>query len=117
MGGSLVSKLVNPTKVFCSWTPHQSGRGEILTAQTKPHIRTGAARILRKPYAAVGQELSGLDPANRVVDQLAELLALLFGDSGAEVLDFREPLTDEHDLCDLGDTRHPGVADQLRIES
>src|SRR5579859_3882981 len=116
MGGFLVSKLVKPTKVFCSWTSHQSGCGEFLPSQTKPHIRTGAAGILREPYAAVGQELRGLDPADRVVNQLAELLALLLSDRGAEVLDFRQPLTDEHDLRDLRDTRYPRVADQLRVE-
>ena len=56
----------------------------ILPSQTKPHIRTGAARVLRKPYAAVVQKLSGLDPANRILDRLAELLSLLLGDGGSE---------------------------------
>src|SRR5579859_6734657 len=117
MGGFLVSKLVKPTKFFCSWPPHQSGRGEILPSQTKPHIGAGAARVLREPDAAVGQELSGFDPPDGVFDKMAELLALVFGDSGFEVLNFREPLADEYDLRDLGDACHPGVADELGIES
>src|ERR1051326_4886946 len=107
MGGFLVSKLVKPTKVFCSWAPHQSGRGEFLPSQTKPHIGTRAARILRKPDAAVGQELRGLDSANRVVDQLPELLPLFVGNGRSEILNFREPLTNEYNLRDLGDARHP----------
>ena len=42
---------------------------------------------------------------------------LFVGDGGPEVLDFDQSLANEHDLSDVGDAGHPGVADQLRIES
>jgi len=51
MGGSLVSKLVKPTKIFCSWTPNESGVDHLLLSKTKAHIRAAAARILGKTDA------------------------------------------------------------------
>jgi hypothetical protein len=82
--GGFLSKLVKPTKVFCSWPPHESGFREVLPPQTKPHIGATAARILRKPYATVRKELGGLNPPDGVFYQLTELLALLFGDGGSQ---------------------------------
>jgi len=65
----------------------------------------------------VRQELGGLEPANCAFDQMADLLALLLGDSGSQVLDLNQPLPHEDHLGDIGDAGHPGVADQLRIQS
>src|SRR5437870_3757525 len=83
MGAFLVRKLVKPTKLFCSWPAHQSGFGQILSSQAEPDVGAAAARILRKSNTAVRQELSGLDLADGVFDQLAEFMALLVGDPGA----------------------------------
>jgi hypothetical protein len=41
---------------------------------------------------------------------------LLVGDSGSKVLNLGQALADEYDLRDFGNTSHPGVADELRIE-
>jgi len=68
MGAFLLSKLVKPTKLFCSWPPHQSGFGQILPSQAEPDVGAAAARILRESNTAVRQELSGLDPSNGVFD-------------------------------------------------
>ena len=54
--------------------------------------------------------------SDRVLDQVAEFLALLVGDRGAQVLDLDQSLAHEDDLGDFGDAGHPGIADQLRIE-
>ena len=62
------------------------------------------------------QEQSRLNPADGVVDQGLELLALLVSDGGPQVLDFYRALTDEDDLGDVIDPGHPGVANQLRIQ-
>src|ERR1039457_3551979 len=65
----------------------------------------------------MGQEQSRFNPTYRVVDQSLELLPLLVGDGGPQVLDFNHALTDKDDLSDFIDSSHPGVADQLRIQS
>ena len=53
----------------------------------------------------------------RVVDQGLELLPLLLGDGGPQVLDFSaSALTDEDDLSDFIDSSHPGITNQLRIQ-
>src|SRR5207244_5051420 len=46
-----------------------------------------------------------------------ELLTLLIGDCGTKILKLNQSLADEDDLCDFGDAGHPGVANQLRIQS
>src|ERR1700692_2187450 len=71
-----VIKLVKPTKVVCSWAPHESGVRQYLLSQTKPHIRAAAAGILRKAYAAVRQKVCRLDAANCAFDQATKLLSL-----------------------------------------
>src|SRR5206468_4387859 len=82
IGGSLVMKLVKPIKLFCSWPPDESGLDQLLASETKPDIRTAAARVLRKTDAAVGQELSQLDLPDGGFDQLTELAPLLIVDGG-----------------------------------
>ena len=69
-----------------------------------------------KADATVRQEQPGLDPSDGVIDQSRELLALLVGDRGPEVLDFDQPLADENDLGNFVDSGHPRVADELRIQ-
>ena len=62
------------------------------------------------------QEQPGLDPSDCVIDQGCELLALFLRNSGAEVLNFDQPLAHENNLGDFVDAGHPRIADQLRIE-
>src|ERR1700739_1070140 len=100
MGGFLVIKLVKPTKVFCSWPPHQSGFGHVLPSETQPHVRAAAAGVLREANAAVGEELGRFDPADGACRQLAEFPTLLVGDSSSKVLHLDQPLANEHHLRD-----------------
>jgi hypothetical protein len=86
MGGILERKLVKPTKVICSWTPHQRRFGEILPPQTKTDVGAAGAGVLGKADATVGQELGCFDPSDRVLHQVAELFALLVADGCPEVL-------------------------------
>ena len=76
-----------------------------------------SAGVLRKPDATVGHEVTGFYSLDRVLDQTAKFLALFVGDGGGQVLNFDQPLADEDDLGNVGDTSDLGVADQLRIES
>ena len=47
MGGSLVIKFVKPTKVFCSWAPHQGCVSHFLPSQAESLIWAAAEGILR----------------------------------------------------------------------
>ena len=64
----------------------------------------------------MGQEQPRLDPPDRVFDQSCELLPLCVGNCGPEVLNFDQPFADEDHLGYFVDTRHPGIADQLRVK-
>src|SRR5579864_2922805 len=116
MGGSLVTKLVNPIKTVCSWTPHQRGVCQSLLSQTKPQIRTAAAGILRKANSAVRQKVSRLDAANGAFYQMAELLTLFLSDGSAQVLNVHQALPDEYHLGDFRNPGYPRVADKLWIQ-
>jgi len=83
MGVFLVTKLVKPTKVFCSRTPHETGFSCLRFPEAKPDVRAAATGVLGEANPAVGQEVGGLDPPNRIVRQLAELATLFIGDCGA----------------------------------
>jgi hypothetical protein len=72
---------------------------------------------LGKADATVRQELGRFDPANRILDQVAELLSLLVSDGCPEILNLDQPLAHKHHLSHVCDTGDPGIADQLRIES
>src|SRR5438128_3624982 len=108
-------KLVKPIKTFCSWPPDESGLDQFLPSETKPNIRTAAARVLRETDAAVGQELSRLDLPDGLFDELPELAALLIRDRGVQVLNFDQPLAHENHLGDFGDSGDPRIANELRI--
>src|ERR1700722_12707392 len=47
---------------------------------------------------------------------MAELFALFVADDSPEVLNLYQPFADKHHLGYVGDTRDPGIANQLRIE-
>ena len=68
IGGFLVTKFVKQTKVD-SRLAHQRSFDQIALVQAEPDKRTGGARVLGKADAAVRQEQTGLDPADRVLDQ------------------------------------------------
>src|SRR5437016_10929894 len=108
-------KLVKPIKLFCSWPPDESGLDQLLASETKPNIRTAAARVLGETDAAVGQELRRLDLPDRRFDELPELAPLLICDSGVQVLDLDEALAHEHHLGDFGDAGDPRVTNHLRV--
>jgi len=116
MGGFLVIKLVNPTKIFCSWTPHHRGVNHRLLSKAEPHVRAAAARILGETNATVRGKVRRLDATDRAFHETAKLLALFIGNGGAQVLHLDHALADEYDLGDLRNARDPGVANQLRIQ-
>src|SRR5579864_3058840 len=117
MGGSLVTKFVNPIKTLCSWTPHQRGVCQSLFSETKPHVGTAAAGILRKANSAVRQKVSRLDPSDCAFYQMAELLSLFLSDGSAQVLNVHQALPDKYHLGNLRNPGYPRVADKLRIQS
>jgi hypothetical protein len=107
IGGLSVRKLVKPTKVFCSRPAHEHGLCHVLPTQTQLYERTAAAGILRKADAAMRQELGGFDLPDSVLGQLAELLALVIGDNGMQILDFDQALAYEDDLSHLRNPSDP----------
>lgn len=75
-------------------------------------LGTAEAGILGEADSAVGQEAAGVDLADGLFNQLAELPLLLGGDVGLEVLDFRQVFADEHHQSHVGQAADPGVAEQ-----
>src|ERR1035438_10343012 len=116
MGGFLVIKLVKPTKIVCSWTPHQSGIDHFLLSKTKPHIRTGTAGVLGKADTTVRQKIRRFNSTDRAFNQATKLLSLFLGDGGAQVLNLDQTLADKYHLGNLRNTRYPRIADKLRIQ-
>src|SRR5208337_4035936 len=115
MGGHLVSKFVKQTKID-SRLADQARLHQIALVEAEPNKRAGGTGVLGEADAAVRQEQSGFDPADRVFDHGFELLPLLVRDRGSQVLDFHHALADEDDLGDVIDSGHPGIANQLRIQ-
>jgi hypothetical protein len=64
----------------------------------------------------VRQELSGFDPSDRVLDQVAELFALFVADGCPEILNLDQSFADKYHLSDVCDPGDPGIANQLRIQ-
>jgi len=64
----------------------------------------------------MGQEQSRLDPADGVIDQGCEFLALFVRNGGPEVLNFNQSLADEDHLGNFVDPGHPRIADELWIQ-
>src|ERR1019366_8807910 len=96
IGGHLVSKFVKQTKID-SRLANQPGLHQIALVETEPEKGTGCTRVLGEADAAVGQEQSRLNRTDRVVDQGLELLPLLVGDGGPQVLDVVRALADEEE--------------------
>jgi hypothetical protein len=115
IGIGLKRKFVKQTKIN-SWLAHKGGFDQVTLVEAEPEEGAGCARILGKADAAVRQKESGLDPLDRVLDQGYELLALFLGNRGVEVLNFDQPLADENNLGNFVDSRHPRIADELRIQ-
>src|SRR6266436_5928740 len=74
-GGILVRKLVKPTKVVCSWTPHQRRVRQVLPSQTESEVGTAGAGVLGEADTTVRQELSRFDSSDRILNQVAEFVA------------------------------------------
>ena len=115
IGGYLVNKFVKQTKIN-SWLAHKGGFDHVGLVEAEPDEGASCARVLGKADAAVGQEEPGLDPSDCVFDQGCEFLPLLVRNGGPEVLNFNQSLADENNLGDFVDARHPGIADELRIQ-
>ena len=62
------------------------------------------------------QKVRRLDSPDRAFHQVAKLLALFVGDCSAQILNLDKPFADENDLCDLCNSCHPGITNQLRIQ-
>jgi hypothetical protein len=76
MGGRLERKLVNPTKLFSSWPPDQSGFDQLVATEAHPNVRAAGTGILGKADATVGRESRRFDSFNGVSDQGTEFLTL-----------------------------------------
>src|SRR5215469_8213502 len=79
----------------------------------------GAAHtpVLRKSNAAVGEELAGFNLFDRGLDQLAKLPALPLVDRGLQILNFGCVLSNKDDERNLRNASHPGVANELWVQS
>src|SRR6516162_5580273 len=80
-------------------------------------MRAACASVLRKSNAAVREELPCLDLIDCSLNQLAKLPALLFVDRGLQILNLRCVLSHKYDQGNFRNASHPGVANELRIES
>jgi hypothetical protein len=58
----------------------------------------------------VRQKFGGFDSADRVSNQMAELVPPLVSDRGTKVLDLDQPFADEHHLGHIGDA---GTRDRM----
>src|SRR6516162_4135257 len=79
----------------------------------------GAAHtpVLREANAAVREELSCLDLIDRSLNQLAKLPALPFVDRGLQILNLRCVLSYKYDQGNFRNASHPGVANELWVQS
>jgi hypothetical protein len=116
MGHSSAGNLVKPNKI-ASRTTQQSGINQRLLLETESQIGAAGTAVLGKTDTGVGQELAGFDAVNAILDEFTELAPLLVRDGGPQVLDLGPALADEYDEGHFRLSGHPGVADQLRIES
>src|SRR5215472_18404401 len=73
--------------------------------------------VLRKSNAAVWKEVSCLDLIDRSLYQLAKLPALVFIDGCLQILNFGRVLSNKDNQGNLRNTSHPGITDELRVES
>src|SRR5271168_5437819 len=78
----------------------------------------GAAHtaVLGKSNSAVRKELAGFNLISGGLNQLAKLPALLVINRCLKILNLGCVLSYENDQSNIGDSRHPGITDQLRIE-
>src|SRR5215469_6458882 len=79
----------------------------------------GAAHtpVLRKSNTTVWEELSCLDLIDRSLYQLAKLPALILVDRGLQILNFGCALSNKDDEGNLRNAGHPGITNQLRVQS
>jgi hypothetical protein len=94
----LVSKFVKRTKID-SRRADQPSFNRIMLVETEPESECRCAAV-RVPTQS----------CERVVDRGFELLPLLVGDSGTQVLDFHRALAHEDELRDIVDPSYPRIA-------
>lgn len=92
MDGLLVIKLIEPNQDSLLLDVASSARSHLLLPKTQSHVGAAAAR---KADATVGQKLHGFNPADRVLDQTSEFLALVVADYRAQILNFDHVLAHE----------------------
>src|SRR6201998_2918782 len=78
---------------------------------------TTDAAVLWETDTRSGREASAFNLANHLINHLAKLATLLFGDRSREVLNLREALPHKSHNRDFGNACNPGIANHLRIES
>jgi hypothetical protein len=100
-----------------SWLSNQVRRDQFLTIEAQPQVRAACASVLRETNAAVREELSCLDLIDRSLNQLAKLSALIFVDGRLQVLNFGCVFPNKDDERNLRNAGHPGITNELRIES
>src|SRR6516164_4747101 len=77
---------------------------------------TAHTPVLRESNTAVREELSCLDLIDRSLYQLAKLPALIFGDGGFQVLNFRCAFSYKYNQGNLRNASHPGITNELWVE-
>ena len=77
---------------------------------------TANTSVLWKANPAVREKMAGFNLLDGAFHQLAEFPTLICIDGRLQVLNFRNGLSNKHNQGDIGDSGHPGVADQLWIE-
>src|SRR5579872_3182875 len=112
----LVVKHVKPIKVGGSWLTYEFGFCDRFVPEAQSQVCTADASVLRETDARVSRELGRFDLTDRRIHHPAKLLALLFCDRGQEVLNLRNALPHKRHNRYIGDTRDPGVANQLKIQ-
>src|SRR6516164_3756868 len=80
-------------------------------------MRAAHASVLRETDPAVGKEVTGFNLTDRGLNELAELSALVFIDRRLQVLNFGCAFSDKDDEGNVGNSSHPGITDQLWVES
>ena len=119
MGGHLVRKFVKQTKIdsrFAVGLRVSPVSTKSRRSRQSPRKGQVIHRFWGKRMPLCRQKQPGFDLSDRVVDQGRELLPLLVGDGGPQVLDFYCALADEDDLRDVIDPADPGITNQLRIQ-
>ncbi len=95
---------------------NEFGFDECLVSQAQAEVGTADAPVLRETDPWVGRKLGSFDLTSGRFDQLAKLLTLLFGDRSQQAWNLRNAFPQKSHNGDIGDSRDPGLADELEIK-